>query len=316
MKYCYIINPTAGQKALIAKQIPLIEKAFAISKLPYEIAVTEYSGHATEIVKRMSDENDCIRVCSMGGDGTLNEISSGAIGRDNVEIGSYPSGSGNDFIKYFGSREDFFNFEYIIDASSVDVDVIKVNDRYCINIFSLGLDANVADDIPYYRRLPLVSGPMAYNLSLAANFVKKLGTPITLTIGDKSEKMNSLLLAVCNGQVYGGGFKAAPEAIIDDGLVDVVAVTVMPRLRMAKVIPVYKNGVHISSGRVIDSLADVITYARTDSIYVEAQKETVVNLDGEIARMKEMSISVISKQIRFLIPKNLMSNRSPERSFV
>ena len=315
MKYCFIINPTAGQKSTIAKQIPLIEQAFARSGLPYEIAVTEYQGHATEIVKRMSDENDRIRVCSMGGDGTLNEISTGAVGRDNIEIGCYPSGSGNDFIKCFGTRENFFNFEYIINADSIGVDVIKVNERYCINIFSLGLDANVANDIPYYRRLPLVSGPMAYNLSLVANFVKKLGTPVTLTIGDRREKLDSLLLAVCNGQVYGGGFKAAPEASVNDGLLDILSVTVMPRLRMAKVIPVYKNGQHLMSGQVIESLADVITYSRTDRLYVETERDTLVNLDGEVTRMREMEISLIPEAIRFLLPADLHTGVTPERSF-
>ena len=315
MKYCYIINPTAGQKPLLAKQIPLIEKAFEVTKLPYEIAITEYSGHAIEIVKRMSDENDAIRVCSMGGDGTLNEIATGAMGRDNVEIGCYPCGSGNDFIKIFGTRENFFNFEYMIDGSSVDVDVIKVNERYCVNIFSLGLDANVANDIPYYRRLPLVSGPMAYNLSLVANFVKKLGSPITLTIDNKSEKLNSLLFAVCNGQVYGGGFKAAPEAIMNDGLLDIISVSVMPRLRVAKVIPVYKNGQHLVSGQIIDSLADVITYTKTNKLYIEAEKDTLVNLDGEVTHMKTMDISLIPKGIKFLLPINLHSSETPERSF-
>ncbi|MCL1830233.1 MAG: diacylglycerol kinase family lipid kinase [Oscillospiraceae bacterium] len=315
MKYCYIINPTAGQKPLIAKQIPLIEHAFARTKLPYEIAVTEYSGHATELVKRMSDENDFIRVCSMGGDGTLNEVSTGAIGRDNIEIGCYPCGSGNDFIKCFGSREHFFNFEYILDADSIDIDVIRVNDRYCVNIFSLGLDANVANDIPYYRHLPLVSGPMAYNMSLLVNFVKKLGTNVRLTIGDKSETVNSLLLAVCNGQVYGGGFKAAPEAIVNDGLLDVLSVSVMKRPRIAKVIPTYKNGLHIASGEIIDSLRDVITYIKTPELHIQTEKETLVNLDGEVTKMKEMDISLIPKGIKFLLPNSLKSSKIPERSF-
>lgn len=314
MKYCYIINPTAGQKPVIARFIPLIEKAFAVTKLPYEIAVTEYSGHATELVKRMSDMNDSIRVCSMGGDGTLNEVVTGAIGRDNVEIGCYPCGSGNDFIKCFGTREDFSDFEYIIDASSVDIDVIKVNDRFCINIFSLGLDANVANDIPYYRRLPGVSGPMAYNLSLMANFLRKLGSPVTLTIDGISEKTESLLLAVCNGQVYGGGFKAAPEAVTNDGILDILSVSTMNRARILKVIPIYKNGLHISSGEIRDSLKDVITYKKTDKLFIEADRDTLVNLDGEVTKMTKMDISIIPKGVKFLLPYDLNKENNLEHS--
>ena len=310
MKYCYIINPIAGQKELPAKLIPLIEEAFARNKLDYEIAVTQYPKHATEITRRLATENDAVRISAMGGDGTLNEVVSGAVGFDNVEVGCYPSGSGNDFIKYYGSREDFINFEYIIDADSAEVDVIKINDRLCLNIFSLGIDANVAYDIPHYRRLPLMSGPMAYNLSLAVNFVKKLGAEITLSADGVVRTFDCLLLAVGNGRVYGGGYWAAPEAVLDDGLLDVVAVNTIPRLRIASVIPVYKKGKHLANGRVADNLSDVISFFRTDKLRISASKEVVVNLDGESGVMKDMDISLIRKGIRFLLPKSLTQRDS------
>jgi len=310
MKYCYIINPIAGQKELPAKLIPLIEDGFKHSNLDYEIAVTQHPKHASEITRQLAKTNEAVRICAMGGDGTLNEVVSGAIGFDNVEVGCYPSGSGNDFIKYFGTREDFIDFEYIVDAPSVELDVIKINDRYCLNIFSLGIDANVAYDIPHYRRLPLMSGPMAYNLSLAVNFVKKLGSKITLFANDSDYTFDCLLLAVGNGRVYGGGYYAAPEAIADDGLLDIVAVKTIPRLRIASVIPVYKKGKHLIGGKVVESLRDVITYFRTDKLRISADSEIVVNLDGESARMKDMEISVIHKGIRFLVPTHLTSKEA------
>jgi len=114
-----------------------------------------------------------------------------------------------------------------------------------------------------------------------------------------------LLLAVGNGRVYGGGYWAAPEAVLDDGLLDVVAVNTIPRLRIASVIPVYKKGKHIANGRVADSLSDVISFFRTDKLRISASKEVVVNLDGESGVMKDMDISLIRKGIRFLLPKSL-----------
>ncbi len=317
MKYCYIVNPTAGQKELLVKQIPLIEQAYRKNGLDCEIFITEYPRHATEITDRLARENDAVRICAMGGDGTLNEVVSGAVGHANVEIGCYPSGSGNDFIKYFGTREDFIDFEYIVDASSVDLDVIQINDRYCLNIFSMGLDANVAYDIPRYRRLPFVGGSMAYNMSLAVNFLKKLGNDLAVTIDGKTIHMNCLLLAVGNGRVYGGGFYATPEAILDDGILDIMMVKTIPRLRIATVVPKYKKGTHLVNGEIHESLKDIILYRRTDKLQISAKNEIVVNLDGEAAVMKNMDIEVKRKEIKFLLPKSLTDKRTiPDLNFV
>ena len=303
MKYCYIINPVAGQRESVAKHITAIEDSFVKNGLPYEIAITEQAGHATEIAKRMIKENHRVRICAIGGDGTLNEVACGAIGCDNVEIACFPSGSGNDLIKNYGTRKDFYDISYIIDGVPIEIDVIKVNDRYCINLFCTGIDASVAHDIPKYRRLPLVGGAMAYNLSLMINFSKKLGNDITITMNGESRRINCLLLAIANGCVYGGGYYAAPEAVLDDGLLDVVSVKTISRWRMAKVIPIYKKGNHIQNGEVIPELRDIMTYNRATKINISAENKIVVNLDGESYKMNNMEISVIRKGLKFLLPR-------------
>ncbi|MDE5549074.1 MAG: diacylglycerol kinase family lipid kinase, partial [Clostridia bacterium] len=130
MKNIFIVNPYAGKDNVL----PEIEKILAQKQgFEYEIYVTKNAGDATAYVKQKCEETDeDIRFFSCGGDGTLNEVASGAVGHKNAIVALYPSGSGNDYVKYYGGKEYFLNIDNLIDGRETKIDIIQVGDRYAV----------------------------------------------------------------------------------------------------------------------------------------------------------------------------------------
>ena len=132
MKYVFIANPNAGKGQAVELLRSEIEKL--PQKADCEILETEGILHATRLVKEWAAAHpgEEARFIACGGDGTINEVFSGAIGLRNVSVSVFPCGSGNDFVKVFGGMEKFSDLRKILEAPVQKLDVLKANDRYCI----------------------------------------------------------------------------------------------------------------------------------------------------------------------------------------
>ena len=116
------------------------------------------------------------------------------------------------------------------------------------------------------------------------------------------------MVAVCNGRSYGGGFIAAPESKLDDGMLDVLVVKSIPLLTIAKVLPVYQSGRHFSNGGIVPEWKDVIEYfpAKKVEIHpVDKSQEIIVNVDGECGPDKLLKAEVVPLAARIILPKNV-----------
>ena len=111
------------------------------------------------------------------------------------------------------------------------------------------------------------------------------------------------LACIANGRYYGGGFYPLPEAQPDDGLLDVLLVRDVTRLKVAQVIGKYKAGQY-------RQLPDLIRYYRCKSITVEADHPVAVNLDGELLTLQKAAFAVAPEKIRFCVPQGLHWNSS------
>ena len=143
MKTVFIVNPKAGAGDAEAK---IREE---IAKLPNSdecsVYVTKGVGDATRFVEELcGSEHGGLRLIACGGDGTINEVFSGAVGKENVTVSCYPCGSGNDFVKCFGGAEAFSDIARLVDAEAKPLDVLKVGDRYSFNVTNFGFDTVVA----------------------------------------------------------------------------------------------------------------------------------------------------------------------------
>ena len=144
MKNIFIVNPKAGAEDNLKLVKAKIKEAGIEDQC--DIYVTLSKGNATifadEYIREHPDEE--VRFIACGGDGTICEVFNAAIHKENVSVSVFPCGSGNDFIKVFGGPERFSDLKKIIEAPSRKIDVLKVGERYSINVVNFGFDTTVA----------------------------------------------------------------------------------------------------------------------------------------------------------------------------
>ena len=284
MKHIFIVNPISG-KGKTLKAVDRIKKVCEEENLDYEIHFTEYPKDATKIARKYRFTKNIIY--SVGGDGTLNEVLNGIVGTKNL-LGVIPSGSGNDFYKTLSKIDE----EYPV------IDIGKVNDRYFINIISIGIDAEVANNVSLMKKRKVPTNQI-YNASLIYTFFKYKYKDIELLIDEKEQKKGKCtILTICNGQVYGGGYKIAPSAKLTDGYFDVYYVEKVNKPQLPSLINMLKQGIHEKHNKVHKSQATKIKF--------KCDKELVCNIDGEIMTAKKFNVKIIPNAITIYNNKELI----------
>ncbi len=296
MKHIFIINPAAGSKDRTQEYTQKIRAQCA--GLDYAIRVSQAPGNCREIAYAAASGGEECRLYACGGDGTLNEVAAGAAGFPNAAVSVFSGGSGNDFVKLFDDPKAFYDLERLLDAQETQFDMIDCNGESALNICSVGLDARIGTDVSRYKRLPLLSGFRAYAASTLINVIKGISEHYIIEVNGERIDGKKTMVCVCNGRYYGGGFNPVPEADPTDGLLDVLIVEKVSRLRVASVVGTYKNGGY-------RKLPQFIRHLCTDRITVHCDRETPVNLDGELRFAKTVTMSVADKKLRFFYPRGL-----------
>lgn len=293
MKHLFIINPVAGKGKGLGL-IKVIEEIFKESKDEYIIEITKYVGHATEIVKSYVKE-DRYRIYSVGGDGTLNEVLNGMVGSSS-SLAVIPSGTGNDFIRSIcDNYKDEDLLKNTIYGEEKEVDLGTVNERYFINISSIGIDAEVVYNARAFKKLPFVKGGLAYILSIFYTVIKFKNNKMSIHIDGKDYSNDILLIAVANGSYYGGGMHVAPKASPFDNLFDICLIRPISRINILRLFPKLIKGVH-------ENIKEVSFY-KCKSINIKSENEMSINIDGEVFRIKEAKFDIIPKGVTVVIPK-------------
>ena len=302
MKHLFIINPAAGSSDHTDSYRKQIREICERDGLDYRIEVSAAPGDCCRIAREAAQSGQEYRIYSCGGDGTLNEVVSGAAGYDNVAVTMFAGGSGNDFVRIFNEIAPFRDLERLLDAEETTFDLLCCNGDYSLNICSVGLDARIGTDVANYKRLPLLQGFRAYAVSTVINTIRRVAEHYVVYINGETVDADQTLICACNGRFYGGGFNPVPEADPADGLMDVLLIKKVSRLKVAKVIGKYKNGKY-------KELPDIIRHIRTDHLQIHCDGPTSINLDGELRTGQVVEISVAKEKIRFFYPKGLTWSR-------
>lgn len=299
MRHVLILNPAAGKTDSTKQLMQEAEIAFGKAGLQYKIELTQYPGHAAEIAKsyRNSDEQTILYAC--GGDGTISEVAQALYDAENLILAPVAVGTGNDFVKSLGSEAgaNFTISELVENGEIVSADMLVAGGRVSLNIVSVGLDASVTKNVARFKRLPLVSGAMAYKLSTAYCFFTKVKYRMAFEIDGETIPAADYVFAIAaNGRFYGGGFHAAPLADIQDGLIDFIAIPARPRIKLLPMISRYQKGEHLER-------YDFIKLIRCKKIKYISDEPVELNCDGEVADSVDPVVEVIAGGMKLLVPK-------------
>ncbi len=318
MKHIFIMNPAAGKGKAGKVFLPKIIETSKRLGIDYEIHRTLAPGDALHFVKSRceaaragdepgaagSEETSTMRFYACGGDGTLNEVANGAFGCAKAEIAMIPAGTGNDFPRYFGKREYFEDIERQILGEARTIDLIRYASdsevRYCVNMFNIGLDCNVADKVAEIKDNPFVPAPIAYGLGVGIILLKKEGVTLEISL-DNGEAFSGdlMLVAIGNASYCGGGFKGVPGADVADGLIDVSIVGNISRRTFLSLLGKYRKGTHLE-----DPVVKIfLTYRKCKSLTIKPQGMMKLCTDGEITMMGETTFTIEPACMKFSVPQ-------------
>lgn len=250
-------------------------------------------------VQRLVDEafrDGCQRLVAAGGDGTVNEVADAILHLDedeHPEIAVLPLGTANDFATACTIPSDPLAALMLAQTGrACSVDAVKANEFHFINVASGGFGAQVTANTPVELKNFLGGG--AYTLSglvQAVNFSSFHGE---VRLPEESFRDNVVVGAVCNGRQAGGGQQLAPTAMIDDGLLDLVALNQFPPAALAQVMTELMNS---------EISGDYVKRFRVPWIEWNSDIDMPINLDGEPISTKKIRFEVLPGAIKLVLPE-------------
>ena len=302
-KLWVILNPAAG-KGKAAQQQPIIERFFLDHGHDFEIIQTNGPGDALNIAQNLPlGENDA--AIAAGGDGTCNEVANGLLTRPATAaqapiFGVLPIGRGNDFSSTPKIPQDLEKALAILiggKLSPMDAGLVKggffPNGRYFINGVGIGFDTKVGFDA---AKLKIQSG-IAYAVGALINIIRYDPSPLLRIRCDEKEiTLSAVIVSIVNGRRMGGSFYMGPNALLDDGLLDICWVRRPPtRLKLINIVLHYPKGTQSEcEGVGLDRGSIFHLTALEGGMAAHCDGETVC-YDG-----KELEISCIPGALRLI----------------
>jgi len=301
MKHYFILNPAAGKGKKQNDLADAIKKACTERSVDYEIYFTVGCKDAERFVRETAKKEGekQLRFYMCGGDGTFNEGVNGAVGFDNVSVGIIPVGTGNDFVRNFENKESFFDISAQLDGQNMEIDLISYGDRYCANMMNIGFDCKAAIYASEMKKKAFVPAKLAYIAGVLKALIKMPGVKAKVHCeGEDVAEKDCILVCVANGMFCGGGFKCAPYVAVNDGKMNLNAISRVNRVQFVQLVGSYKNGTYVT-----DKNADIIDYNVCTSATLEFDSEAEVSIDGEVERHSSLKLEIKPRAVKFIVPQ-------------
>ncbi len=272
-----IVNPTAG-RGRGRRLIGHIERGLSDLGVPYALEVTGQPGEAVHLARR-AREAGFDTVVAAGGDGTVHEVVNGlaqaadAAGAAVVgRLGVLPIGSGNDMATMTGVPSPLTSaLQRLVQPQIRRIDLGRINGRYFDNSVGAGFEAQVTVESHKIRHL---RGMLIYLAAVLRALGSYPAPPMRVQWDDGEVYKRILMVSIGNSRRAGGGFYVTPDAIQDDGLLDLGIADALPTWRILGLLPRVMRGTHKSD--------PAIYLTRTTHVLVECQYPLPVHADGEV----------------------------------
>jgi YegS/Rv2252/BmrU family lipid kinase len=284
-----IVNPTAG-RGRARKLLPSVEAALRGAGHDLVVTQTRSLEHADELVTS-AIAADRVAV-AMGGDGIVGRVAGGVAAAGGL-MGVLPGGRGNDFCRAAGIPLDAVEAcNVLAGGEERAVDLGYVGDRAFVGIASIGFDSAVQERV-ITSRLPL--GDLVYLYGSLATVARWRPARFTCRIEGEPMEMTGWSVAVSNSGMYGGGMRLAPDASLEDGLLDVVLTSTTNRRTFLRALPKVFKGTHVDEPSVTVRTATTVELVATEPAYR-------VFADGDPIGSLPCTVSVRPGALRVLLP--------------
>ena len=287
-RHLVIVNPSAGG-GRARKALPELEAALRAQGLDYRLVLTTSLEHGCEEARRAADAGEIPVV--MSGDGLVGQIG-GVLAGGGVPMGVIPGGRGNDLARVLGIPTEIPGAVGLLAAGSTRaIDVGEVNERRFLGIASCGFDSE-ANRIANQARL--IKGNLVYLYAALRALAAWKPARFEVTLDGDRRSFTGYSVAAANNKAFGGGMFVAPNAELDDGLLDVVWVSDVAKLRYLANLPKVFKGRHVDS--------DEVTVLRAAEVTISADRPFAVYADGDHLADLPATIRLLPRALTVIAP--------------
>jgi YegS/Rv2252/BmrU family lipid kinase len=283
----FIVNPISGTSD--KDSLPgLINKHLDLSRFDYQIKLTEYPGHATEIAKEAQQHFDT--VIAVGGDGTVNEVARGLINSDTV-MGIIPCGSGNGLARHLLLPLNMKKSICMINQGKIrNLDYGTINGHPFFCTCGMGFDAFIAEEFALAGK----RGPVTYVQKVMRDWFKYKPETYEITDERGTRLVTAFLITIGNASEYGNRAYICPKASINDGLLDVTIIkpfkfSAAPRMALQ----LFR--------KTLDVNPHVTTYT-SKHIHIRRSGPGVVHYDGDPVKAgTDIDVAIHEKGLKVIV---------------
>lgn len=284
---CLIVNPSAGG-GRTARLLPAVEAALRGHGLSFRVERTHSIEHARELARSTLPDGEV--AAAMGGDGLISAVAGELRHTDGV-LAVLPGGRGNDFARKLGLGADPVSAcDVLAEGREQPIDVADIDGRAYLGIASSGLDSD-AGDLANATRLKLGRLVYVYATLRAVRAWRPARWEVVIDGAPRS--FTGYSVAVANSGVFGGGMFLAPDAKLDDGLLDVVMIGDLPKRTYLAALPKVFTGAHVHEPGVEICQAREVAFHADRPFNVQADGDPIADLPATV-RVQPGALTVLA----------------------
>ena len=286
---CLIINPHAGGGRAL-RLLPGVEAELRAQGRPFRVERTTSMEHARELAREARERDEI--VAAMGGDGITGAVAD-ELRDGNGLLAVFPGGRGNDFARKLKIPFDPVEAAKLLHTGAERrIDLAEAGGRTYLGILSAGFDSDVSR-IALETRLKL--GTFVYTYGVLRAILSWRPAAWELTIDGETAAFPGYSVAVCNSGVFGGGMFLAPDARLDDGLLDVVTISQQSKARYLRGLPRVFNGSHLKD--------PAVRVVRAREVSFSADRPFTAYADGDPIAELPVSVRALPGALRVVAPR-------------